>query len=336
MRIRTTLFAALLAVIGLVGGGAHAQLAEFEVFRTEDTPGFVRIVVLPGPDAVGRAPQVVFARGFSPNEVADYEAVLAEIRQFPTAQVVTVAEAEAQLTDPTVIVLGLGQTGLDVPTFTASGVDAGVVRFNAFLDTHAPTEYFTQVTLGVGEEMLTDLYSVGTTPLRATGAEWVGRFTRDDTPLDLQLTVDQGEQTQVLQAQVDLTDPSFIDPAYSYVIPRQWQEIHDRKSKPLLDPFWQWVTPYFPYLLGGLALLFLLWLLYEISTNRRAHLHDSVAWLRYHPHPERAFGEPPLTPLLRFDGDTPKISRQRFLREHLLHRHHLGEYTPLDWIKRHK
>lgn len=334
-RIKQNTFGAMVVsvIAGLLLGlplAAGAQQAEFEFFRTEDAPGFFQLKVFAGPNAEPRDSGIVAIKNYKADEQERYKQTMDIIRDWGNITIISPADRERFGADK-YVQLSIGSEIEGMASFLPEGIEIDQNRVRNFLIEHTAREYFDTVELQFVGGNVTDVYSRNTSPLRSSGADFVGRYETNEKTSVL-LTVADGTRREQLTATLDFGDPLTVDPQLSYEIPRLWQEIKTRQSSPRLSGLQRRLVPLFPYFLGLLALGSLL-LLYMEYRHHQKNLHQAaLRWLPYHP---LSSSVPRSTQVPnRISGVRKTANRRDFLRNHVLHRAPLGEHIPLEWLRR--
>ena len=246
---------------------------EFELVKTEETPGFFAVTIFPVQDEELISKDITFIKNFSIEEISVYKPVIQFLNEIG-AKVVDSIPVENASTN----IVSLGDSIPRSKNFHLESEEIPLEQFENFSLHNLRPIFFRNLQAKFGGN-ISGVSTLEKSITNDPGIAFLGKFEKNIRTRMVILSDDNNEIVQ-FEAPLDLTDSQFSLSPLAKQLPSLWEQLHHKKINNSSNYF-----SLFPWILGGI-ILFILFVIFIRYTRRKyrnflerqENIHEELPW----------------------------------------------------------
>lgn len=257
------LFWGLLLLIPSICSGNKSL--DFDLLRTEETPGFFSVTVFPSEEAYPIQKEIVFVKNFSKQETKKYTPILSFLSELGA----TIIASPPPKTDTKQFV-SLGDSFGNEKNFSLNDNQNPLDAFEEFSLQNLQPVFFQNIHAEFGGN-ISNVEQFKTNIIGDRGVTFIGKFEKDMRTRML-LHADQGGQNVQFEIPLNLHDTTLSASPVAKELPQLWEQLHNEKIN---MPSKKTHFSFFPWILGGIGILILVGIFIRRSLFKYNHFLEN-------------------------------------------------------------
>jgi hypothetical protein len=221
---------------------------DFDLIRTEETPGFFSVTVFPDEKTQPIEKEIVFVKNFSKLETKKYAPILS----FLTELGATIIESPPLETN-TKQMVSLGDSFENEKNFSLNETQNPLESFEEFSLQNLQPVFFKNIHAEFGGNV-SQVEQFKTNIIGDTGVTFIGKFEKDMRTRMLLQADREGEERIQFELPLDLSDTTLSASPVANELPQLWEQLHHKKRE---IPSTKINFTFFPWMLAGIGILLL-------------------------------------------------------------------------------
>ena len=232
---------------------------EFELVRTVETPGFFAVTLFPSLETQPIQKETVFVKNFPLEQSNKYEPILSFLK-----------ELGAQIVDPPIqndshaTLVSLGEPIATEKNFHLKNEDDPLDTFEKFSLQELQPVFFQNIHADFGGN-ISAVEQFQTSIIGDTGVTFIGKFEKD-MRTRMHIVAQKGEHSFEFESPLNLNDTTLSNSPMVAELPQLWEQL--QKKTPSVSSSSFPFLSLFPWILGGIGILLLIYIFIRRSLKR--------------------------------------------------------------------
>ena len=232
---------------------------EFELVRTVETPGFFAVTLFPSLEAQPIQKETVFVKNFSPEQSSQYKPILSFLKELGARIIDPPVQNDSHVT-----LVSLGKPIATEKNFHLKNEEDPLDAFEQFSLQELQPVFFQNIHADFGGN-ISAVEQFQTSVIGDAGVTLIGKF-EEDMRTRMHIQAQQGERTLEFEAPLNLNDATLSNSPIAAELPQLWEQLQ-KKTPPVSSSSFPLLS-LFPWILGGIGILLLIYIFIRRSLKR--------------------------------------------------------------------